>query len=77
MKSKIAGIIFIAGNLYYFIAEAISAIFFNDSLINTYTIHTISELGIPNINSPMFWLMNSAFIIMGLTLLFSNFYKVR
>ena len=77
MKSKIAGIIFIAGSLYYFIAEAISAIFFNDSLINTYTIHTISELGIPNFNSPIFWLMNSAFIIIGLTLLFGNFYKFK
>ena len=77
MKSKIAGIIFITGSLYYFIAEAISAIFFNDSLINTYTIHTISELGIPNFNSPIFWLMNSAFIIIGLTLLFGNFYKFK
>lgn len=77
MKSKIAGIIFIVGSLYYFIAEAISAIFFNDSLINTYTIHTISELGIPNFNSPLFWLMNSAFIIIGLTLLFGNFYKFK
>lgn len=77
MKSKIAGIIFIAGSLYYFIAEAISAIFFNDSLINTYTIHTISELGIPNFNSSIFWLMNSAFIIIGLTLLFGNFYKFK
>ena len=77
MKSKIAGIIFIAGSLYYFIAEAISAIFFNDSLINTCTIHTISELGIPNFNSPIFWLMNSAFIIIGLTLLFGNFYKFK
>ena len=77
MKSKIAGIIFIAGSLYYFIAEAISAIFFNDSLINTYIIHTISELGIPNFNSPLFWLMNLAFIIIGLTLLFGNFYKFK
>ena len=44
MKSKIAGIVFIIGSLYYMIAEAISAFAFNDSLINTYIFHTISEL---------------------------------
>lgn len=77
MKSKIAGIVFIAGSLYYLLAEAVSAIFFNDSLINTYLFHTISELGIPNANSPLSILMNSAFILIGLTLIFGNFYKFR
>ena len=61
MKAKVAGILFLIGSLYYLIAEAISATFFNASLINTYVFHTISELGIPNANSPLFWLMNSAF----------------
>ena len=77
MKSRIAGIVFILGSLYYIIAEAISAFAFNDSLINTYLFHTISELGIPNVNSPLFFLMNSAFIIIGLSLLFGNFYKFK
>ena len=77
MKSKIAGIVFIIGSLYYMIAEAISAFAFNDSLINTYIFHTISELGIPNINSPLSFLMNSAFIIIGLSLLFGNFYQFK
>ena len=36
MKSKVAGIVLILGSLYYLIAEAISATFFNASLINTY-----------------------------------------
>lgn len=76
-KSKIAGIVFIIGSLYYVIAEAISAFSFNDSLINTYLFHTISELGIPNINSPLSFLMNSAFIIIGLTFIFGNFYKFK
>ena len=67
MKSKVAGIVFIIGSLYYVLAEAISATFFNASFSNTYIYHTISELGIPNGNSPLFWLMNSAFIIIGLT----------
>lgn len=77
MKSKVAGIVFIVGSLYYIVAEAISAAFFNSSFINTYIFHTISELGIPNANSPLFWLMNSAFVLVGLTLIFGNFYKFK
>ena len=77
MKTKVAGILFIIGSLYYLIAEAISATFFKASLINTYVFHTISELGIPNANSPLFWLMNSAFILIGLTLIFGSFYRLK
>lgn len=77
MKSKVAGIVFIIGSLYYIIAEAISAFAFNNTFINTYVFHTISELGIPNMNSPLAFLMNSAFIIIGLSLLFGNFYKFK
>ena len=77
MKCKVAGIVFIIGSLYYILAEAVSATFFNASIFNTYIFHTISELGIPNDNSPVFWLMNSAFILIGLTLIFGNFYKLK
>ncbi|WP_405266789.1 DUF998 domain-containing protein [Methanobrevibacter sp.] len=77
MKRKVAGTVFIVGSLYYIIAEAISAAFFNASLFDTYVFHTISELGIPNGNSPLFWLMNSAFILIGLALIFGNFYKLK
>lgn len=77
MKSKIAGIVFILGSLYYLLAEAISAFSFNDLLTNTYLFHTISELGIPNINSPLAFLMNSAFVLIGLTFIFGNFYKLK
>ena len=77
MKHKVAGIVLIIGSLYYIIAEAISATFFKASLTNTYIFHTISELGIPNGNSPLFWLMNSAFILIGLTLIFGYFYKFK
>lgn len=77
MRSKVAGIVLIIGSLYYILAEAISATFFKASITNTYFFHTISELGIPNANSPLFWLMNSAFILIGLTLLFGNFYKFK
>lgn len=77
MKAKVAGYAFVIGSLYYVIAEAISATFFNDSLFNTYIFHTISELGIPNANSPLSWLMNSAFILIGLALIFGDFYKFK
>ena len=77
MKAKVAGYVFVIGSLYYVLAEAISATFFNDSIFNTYIFHTISELGIPNANSPLSWLMNSAFILIGLILIFGNFYKFK
>lgn len=77
MRSKVAGIVLILGSIYYMISEAISATFFNASLTNTYLFHTISELGIPNGNSPLFWLMNSAFILIGLALIFGYFYKFK
>ena len=77
MKSKIPGFVFIFGSLYYLLAEAISAFSFNDLLANTYIFHTISELGIPNANSPLAFLMNSAFIIIGLCVLFGNFYRLK
>lgn len=77
MKSKVAGIALIVGSLYYIVAEAVSATFFNASFFNTYVFHAISELGIPNLNSPLFWLMNSAFILVGLTLIFGYFYRLK
>ena len=77
MKSKVAGIAFLIGSLYYVVAEAVSAAFFNASLFDAYVFHAISELGIPDVNSPLFWLMNSAFILIGLTLIFGNFYTFK
>ncbi|WP_405297133.1 DUF998 domain-containing protein [Methanobrevibacter sp.] len=77
MKSKVAGIALIIGSLYYIVAEAVSATFFNASFFNTYVFHAISELGIPNLNSPLFWLMNSAFILVGLALIFGYFYRLK
>ncbi len=77
MKSKVAGIALIIGSLYYVVAEAVSATFFNASFSNAYVFHAISELGIPNLNSPLFWLMNSAFILVGLALIFGYFYRFK
>lgn len=77
MKKKNYGIIYIAGSLYYILMEAICALNFNDTLTNTYIYHTISELGIPNVNSPLFYLMNSAFILIGLTVLSGNYLELK
>lgn len=77
MRSKVAGYALIIGAIYYLVAEAISAAFFNSSIFDTYVFHTISELGIPNANSPLFWLMNSAFILVGLTLMFGCVYSFK
>lgn len=77
MKSKVAGIALVIGSLYYVVAEAVCATFFNASFSNAYVFHTISELGIPNLNSPLFWLMNSAFILVGLALIFGYFYRFK
>ena len=77
MRSKVAGYALIIGAIYYLVAEAISAAFFNSSIFDTYVFHTISELGIPNANSPLFWLMNSAFILVDLTLMFGCFYSFK
>ena len=77
MNNKSSGIVFLLGSIYYITCEFICAIYFNDQLFNTYIYHTISELGIPNYNSPFFFLMNSAFILIGLTLLFGNFSQIK
>lgn len=77
MKSKVCGYVLAIASIWYLLAEAISATFFKDSLINTYLFHTISELGIPGANSPLSVLMNSAFILIGLALIFADFYKFK
>ena len=41
MKNKVAGIVFVFGSLYYSMAELISAVFFKDSLINTYLLSSL------------------------------------
>lgn len=77
MKRKTIGIILILGSAYYLIGEFISALFFKDTLINTYLFHTISQLGIPGSQSPLYALMNSTFILIGLILVLYNFYTFK
>lgn len=76
MKSKVAGIVFIIGSLYYIITEAISATFSRLPL-QTLTFST----PFPNLEflmrirrCPYYEL---CFILIGLTLIFGNFYKFK
>ncbi len=77
MKLKNIGIVYLIAGLYYMIAETICIFSVNDTLFNMYIFHTISDLGIPNGNCPFFFLMDSAFILIGLALVFANFYKFK
>lgn len=77
IKIKSSTFSLLIAGIYYVLAEAVCALFYKDMLISTYLHHTISELGIPGINSPLYFLMNSAFIIMGLALLYTNFSELK
>ena len=77
MKSKQAGYILVIASLYYIAGEATAAVCFNSTFLNTYLFHTISELGIPNANSPLSVLMNIAFVFIGLALIFVDFTKFK
>ena len=76
MKLKNIGIVYLIAGLYYMIAETICIFSVNDTLFNMYVFHTISDLGIPNGNCPFFFLMDSAFILIGLALVFANLINV-
>jgi len=77
MKSKQAGYILVIASLYYIAGEATAAVCFNSTFLNAYLFHTISELGIPNANSPLSVLMNIAFVFIGLALIFVDFTKFK
>lgn len=83
---KLSSIILILAPIYFILVEFISILYSNVSVINAYAFHTISELGVPigtiykgmvSSYSPMFMLMNSAFIIVGLTLIICTFFILQ
>lgn len=76
---KIAGILFIIATVTFILSEFICAIYTKVSLIETYALHTISELGVPyqiNHFTPVYDLMNYAFIIVGILLLIGSILAV-
>ena len=72
---KIAGILYIIAPVIFILSEFICAVYTKVSLIETYALHTISELGVPyqiNHFTPVYDLMNYAFIAVGILLLIGS-----
>ena len=77
MKDKFTSISFILVGIYYLIIEFIAVLKTNVPFIEAYSIHTISELGVPigdiyngvaSSYSPLFFFMNLAFVLLGIFL---------
>ena len=60
---------FIIAGIYFLLAEFVSAVSTGLPLFKVYTQNTISTLGVPGYISPIDWLMNSGFIILGILLI--------
>ena len=60
---------FIIAGIYFLLAEFVSAVSTGLPLFEVYTQNTISALGVPGYISPIDWLMNSGFIVLGVLLI--------
>lgn len=60
---------FIIAGIYFLLAEFVSAVYTGLPLFEVYTQNTISALGVPGYISPIDWLMNSGFIVLGVLLI--------
>lgn len=60
---------FIIAGIYFLLAEFASAVSTGLPLFEVYTQNTISALGVPGYISPIDWLMNSGFIVLGVLLI--------
>ena len=60
---------FIIAGIYFLLAELASAVYTGLPLFEVYTQNTISALGVPGYISPIDWLMNSGFIVLGVLLI--------
>ena len=73
MRQRLAGAVFIAGGVVFFLAEFIAAAAWTDPPYS-YTYHYISNLGVRGpaegfgqvMNSPLAWVMNTGFFLFGL-----------
>lgn len=70
-----AGIVWFSAGLAYLMLEAIAALAFRPRY--SYARNLISDLGIPSDNSPLAWLMNTAFGIQGTLFLVGAILTVR
>ena len=60
---------FIIAGIYFLLAELASVVSTGLPLFEVYTQNTISALGVPGYISPIDWLMNSGFIVLGVLLI--------
>ena len=68
-NTKYGSYAFIIAGIYFLLAEFVSAVSTGLPLFEVYTQNTISALGVPGHISPIDWLMNSGFIVLGVLLI--------
>ena len=68
-NTKYGSYAFIIAGIYFLLAEFVSAVSTGLPLFEVYTQNTISALGVPGYISPIDWLMNSGFIVLGVLLI--------
>lgn len=67
--TKYGSYAFVIAGIYFLLAELASAVSTGLPLFEVYTQNTISALGVPGYISPIDWLMNSGFIVLGVLLI--------
>ena len=68
-NTKYGSYAFIIAGIYFLLAELASAVSTGLPLFEVYTQNTISALGVPGYISPIDWLMNSGFVVLGVLLI--------
>ena len=68
-NTKYGSYAFIIAGIYFLLAEFVSAVSTGLPLFEVYTQNTISALGVPGYISPIDWLMNSGFVVLGVLLI--------
>ena len=68
-NTKYGSYAFIIAGIYFLLAEFVSAVSTGLPLFEVYTQNTISALGVLGHISPIDWLMNSGFIVLGVLLI--------
>ena len=68
-NTKYGSYAFVIAGIYFLLAEFVSAVYTGLPLFEVYTQNTISALGVPGYISPIDWLMNSGFVVLGVLLI--------
>lgn len=68
-NTKYGSYAFVIAGIYFLLAELASSVSTGLPLFEVYTQNTISALGVPGYISPIDWLMNSGFIVLGVLLI--------